>query len=980
MCDRMRICWLIGICCLGLLVPASLGASRRLVAFSLSEAGRRLRRDDGNDRQQLDQLGGITRLLAICPDKDTGDWILVGQDRPDCPPISIELLVDTFKVVGSEGIPWPVVSINFTEETEATGLLQVQFKGGSRTHPLETSRLGQVLVDMDVFLKQYSLELEAGGALSLEEAPSYRRLRIDKLCELCGFQDPVVEPITQARRDELTEEGARPLEAHNAREYRFWFKREEKNQEWPGTEGYGIHELLLRVCKRNIPVADDFLRRESDQREDGLRRTAFHPEKSNRLKYIPLSGNAEPTVTNDGDGQRRSRVRDEAADEFARGFTLHFEKLAEKHPRLKYLKMLYDLTALSRFMANEMGRGVFPVSPNVRYLFHQHPLEPVEARKKIAVQDLCFHIRDRADRDKAAFCAIRGGIDMKVENAKQKVFDGSVNGLTELAKLSRPKPDSLSWRLPPLGDWRHPNQATTSAQFAAGSGDAPRTEVSRVSDDVSPAIPGRDAFRRNRGTSDFEEVHDRSASGEQPSTDRPKPPESLFPGTGVRVEVFELGSSRNADLFASNRPRFDASMVKPLGGVFINPATWTDDCLLPGSVHKDIVEAVKTGRREVDLDLGDDAFAKAFGDRLFRLISLRELGRDMRSRRRHDLCEATRLHGFAFIKDERGGDCVLITSVEGDNRPALNVDDLVVALRNVIDGRRFPACTINPRPDTLRRLNSLESTVTSYSGNMNAFKEEYERIARSDQDVLVYGINPDNHFGNVMVMADYRMKKISNGSDNVTGLTSLWDLFDRLDSPAGEICNRFWFNPKEEPVLFREDNHGVVMFLQAAVRLSTEEEVVTQFGSTHGKGAPHPLAKEFADDFTKQYEKIALERPIYRELQNVFQWMAVVNGMWKTAQHRGRTALIRRFLRETQIESVDTPDALAGVPLVRVHQSGSSIGMRASVGGVKVAMQVDLDRHRKQAPQTILREYARAIANKRPHSKSVYWDINTGNL
>ncbi|MGM0486039.1 MAG: hypothetical protein ACQESR_04665 [Planctomycetota bacterium] len=40
----------------------------------------------------------------------------------------------------------------------------------------------------------------------------------------------------------------------------------------------GWHEL-------DIAVADDFLRRESDQREDGLRRAAFHPEEFNRLKY-----------------------------------------------------------------------------------------------------------------------------------------------------------------------------------------------------------------------------------------------------------------------------------------------------------------------------------------------------------------------------------------------------------------------------------------------------------------------------------------------------------------------------------------------------------------------------------------------------------------------------------------------------------------------------------------------------------------------
>ncbi|MFO7906622.1 MAG: protein kinase [Pirellulaceae bacterium] len=37
----------------------------------------------------------------------------------------------------------------------------------------------------------------------------------------------------------------------------------------------------------SIPVADDLVRRESDQREDGLRRAAFHPDKSDRLKDIP---------------------------------------------------------------------------------------------------------------------------------------------------------------------------------------------------------------------------------------------------------------------------------------------------------------------------------------------------------------------------------------------------------------------------------------------------------------------------------------------------------------------------------------------------------------------------------------------------------------------------------------------------------------------------------------------------------------------
>ncbi|MGM0487911.1 MAG: hypothetical protein ACQESR_14260 [Planctomycetota bacterium] len=38
-----------------------------------------------------------------------------------------------------------------------------------------------------------------------------------------------------------------------------------------------------------LPLAHDFVRRQSDQREDGLRGAAFHPDQSSRLKYLPLA-------------------------------------------------------------------------------------------------------------------------------------------------------------------------------------------------------------------------------------------------------------------------------------------------------------------------------------------------------------------------------------------------------------------------------------------------------------------------------------------------------------------------------------------------------------------------------------------------------------------------------------------------------------------------------------------------------------------
>ncbi|MFO7901585.1 MAG: hypothetical protein R6U98_02900 [Pirellulaceae bacterium] len=58
-------------------------------------------------------------------------------------------------------------------------------------------------------------------------------------------------------------------------------------------------------------VAGDFLRREFDQREDGLRRAAFHPDTFNRLKYNPVGKVSITIEAADRPGVRLLRVLDQ---------------------------------------------------------------------------------------------------------------------------------------------------------------------------------------------------------------------------------------------------------------------------------------------------------------------------------------------------------------------------------------------------------------------------------------------------------------------------------------------------------------------------------------------------------------------------------------------------------------------------------------------------------------------------------------------
>lgn len=47
----------------------------------------------------------------------------------------------------------------------------------------------------------------------------------------------------------------------------------------------GAHSEAPQFRESVMPVADEFVRRESDHRQDRLRGAAFRPDESNRLKY-----------------------------------------------------------------------------------------------------------------------------------------------------------------------------------------------------------------------------------------------------------------------------------------------------------------------------------------------------------------------------------------------------------------------------------------------------------------------------------------------------------------------------------------------------------------------------------------------------------------------------------------------------------------------------------------------------------------------
>jgi hypothetical protein len=287
-----------------------------------------------------------------------------------------------------------------------------------------------------------------------------------------------------------------------------------------------------------------------------------------------------------------------------------------------------------------------------------------------------------------------------------------------------------------------------------------------------------------------------------------------------------------------------------------------------------------------------------------RAVSLRMLQEALRSAQAEgrtpqvlrDLCGLTRLEGYTY--DPAGRDVILMGKVD-PTAPALHTDDLVVALRSAWykyarrEGRisyyANPGCSIDPEAAVVRRLTELGAQVGAAGSSLEieGVLTQWEAVATRPQHVRVMGVPNASHFAQVMVSADYLLKRVVDGSAplSVPGVTSLVDRMlsqtkeelerdGALHGPVSSM-SRFWFHPGRNRY---ELDGDTVRLLQCPVTLLTEEEYLSARGVA-GKGRPEPVAQGFATDFGAHYAEIAQERPIYQELEGLFRLVAIAKLM-----------------------------------------------------------------------------------------------------
>lgn len=344
----------------------------------------------------------------------------------------------------------------------------------------------------------------------------------------------------------------------------------------------------------------------------------------------------------------------------------------------------------------------------------------------------------------------------------------------------------------------------------------------------------------------------------------------------------------------------------------------------------------------------------------------------------------TRVEGYVI--DRKNEDIILVGRAER-GAPAMHLDDFVVALRCVWklyaeqkgDTLNYtpPGVSIDPNPQTLAELNRIQRRVFQ-NQDPEAIRvglKEWKRIAQGPQNTRILGM-PPTHLAEVALQADYRMKRIVDGSETVPGIVSLTRLREQAgNSTPGSSLDRFWFVAKPDPTFVEDED--IILFQSAPISLLTEAEALIDRNTIAGSGTADPLASRFCENFSQHYRELA-RRPVYAELESGFRWIGLATLLERQRAFEQSGLSPDFFLKELIPASVNIPETLPGIANVRSVSSKTAGGRHyrwsMTVGGVDMRVVIP-DENIQWDSEGRLRKSAEVVLQTRPGSLTLTWRL-----
>lgn len=328
----------------------------------------------------------------------------------------------------------------------------------------------------------------------------------------------------------------------------------------------------------------------------------------------------------------------------------------------------------------------------------------------------------------------------------------------------------------------------------------------------------------------------------------------------------------------------------------------------------------------------------------------------------HDLVIAGPAEGWTV--DDAG-------NVVGANTGAavLQLVDLIAALRTsdrLLAGEMI-SCSIDPTPEGLQRFSRL------LRGNRVTPSTQWlERMEQAigPQTITLTGVPPESHFAQVLVAADWQMKRLGMGlaPSPVDRLPSYLDLLSTNRGVAPRTAlPRWWIAYGEQPA--ERDAEGLgwrvsppgIRVCTAAGRLEADGRIAAQAESD-------PVAERWADAMTARYDQLAIAEPVFGKLRGCMD-LALVAAVLATGDLVTHAGLqLPMLLDETRLQLA--PHRVPKTTASQASAIKTSRGWVVSVsGGVELDMSSVINEAKVQANVGEVRMSAQAGP-----AQSWWWD------
>lgn len=240
-------------------------------------------------------------------------------------------------------------------------------------------------------------------------------------------------------------------------------------------------------------------------------------------------------------------------------------------------------------------------------------------------------------------------------------------------------------------------------------------------------------------------------------------------------------------------------------------------------------------------------------------------------------------------------------------RPVVLLDDLMIALRTSKASRlEAISCSIDPTPEGIKRVRSVLGRMRTV-GNRKPNEGPIEK-AMGPQMISVTGVPATSHFAQVMVAADFRMKRLAmNFSDApVDQMPSFMHLISSSRQAVKNMTPRWWLATNYEPLA--RDAEGLSWQIRGqGVKCLTEEDHFNAAGQREKSVRAGKLAQQWAQTLTDRYDELAEHDSAFGQLRNVMD-LAVVAALIEMEQLLDVASLeLPQMLAATEADRYEVP-------------------------------------------------------------------------